>query len=169
MRNTILLVGVLSAIVPLAGQNKYSGPRPEKADMVYLLHASNLVPTEAGKVKEESRKEAKAYVMDTASSPSKTPLAEPIFLLESKAIAPEKLELYKVQVISGKREIVFPSNPKKAKDGPQPFRLSVTRLEPGLFRLEVSQGNGLENGEYCLSPKDDNPEVGNKVFCFAVY
>ena len=37
----LLLCGV-------AWAQKYDGPRPPKKDMIYLLHADNLVPTETG-------------------------------------------------------------------------------------------------------------------------
>jgi hypothetical protein len=52
--------------------------------------------------------------------------------------------------------------PKRARGGPRPLRLSVTRLEQGLYRIEA--GETLENGEYSISPSDSN-----RVFCFQVY
>jgi hypothetical protein len=42
------------------------------------------------------------------------------------------------------------------------LRLSVTRLDRGMYRIEASET--LENGEYSISPNDSN-----RVFCFQVY
>jgi hypothetical protein len=165
MRTLGTLFALLTLTVAVSAQSKYSGPRPAKADVPYLLHAGSLVETEINEAKEEDRKDWKAYVVSPAASPARTPLAEPIFLLNSEKLVADKLGLYKVDVKNGKREVLFPSNPKKQKDRPRPFRLSVTRLEPGLFRLEVNHGAGLEIGEYCLTPE----ETSNQVFCFGVY
>ena len=164
MRTLGILLAVLCLAATLSAQKKYSGPRPAKPDVPYLQHANNLVETEAGEAKEEDRKDWKAFVMPSPSSPARTPLAEPIFLLASEKLSPEKLRVYKLEVKNGRREILFPNNPKKLKDAPKPYRLSVTRLEAGLFRLEVNHGAGLDIGEYCLSP-----EESNQVFCFSVY
>jgi hypothetical protein len=153
-----------AVLCALLAQDKYSGPRPPKPDVPYLLHAGSLVETEVGEAKEESRKDWQAYVLGSAASPARTPVAEPVFLLKSEKLAPEKLQLYRIEVKNNRREIAFPTNPKRQKDGPRPIRLSVTRLEPGLFRLEVNHGMGLENGQYGLTP-----EGSNQVFCFEEY
>jgi hypothetical protein len=160
---TVFVIFALAA--GLAAQKKYSGPRPPKPDVPYLLHASNLVETEVNEAKEEDRKDWKAYVVSPAASPARTPVAEPIFLLQAEKLAADKLGLYKVEVKNGRREVLFPTNPKKQKDRPRPFRLSITRIEPQLFRLEVNHGAGLDMGEYCLTPE----ETSNQVFCFSVY
>jgi hypothetical protein len=165
------ILGTLFVALVLAGalaaQKKYSGPRPAKPDVPYLLHATNLVETEVNEAKEEDRKDKdwKAYVVSPAASPARTPLAEPIFLLTAEKLVPDKLGLYKVEPKNGKREVLFPTNAKKQKDRPRPYRLSITRLEPNLFRLEVNHGPGLDIGEYCLTPE----ETSNQVFCFGVY
>jgi hypothetical protein len=157
-------LGVLLLVVAAAlpAQKKYSGPRPEKADLPYLLHASNLIPTEVSEAVEEKRKDEVANVVRGAASPARTPLAEPIFLLKSEKIQPEKLELYPMTVKGGNREVAFPLNQKRAKNAPRPLRISMTRLEEGLYRLEANQW--LDNGEYCLSPSGSQ-----QVFCFQVY
>jgi len=72
------------------------------------------------------------------------------------------MELYRMEVKNGNREVSLPNNPKKRKDNQRPLRLSISRAAPGLFRLEADQG--LENGEYCLTPSGSN-----QVFCFQVY
>jgi len=139
----------------------YKGPRPEKADVPYLLHASNLMETESTEAKEEKRKDETAYVVEGASSPARTPLAEPIFLIRIEKLLPEKLELYKLTVKNGRREIVFPDNPRKRREI-RPVHTVMSKLEEGLYRIEANEG--LENGEYSLTPAGSN-----QVFLFQIY
>lgn len=141
---------------------KYNGPRPEKPDTPYLLHAARLVPTDVDEAKEEKRKEGTAYVTAGPSAKAKTPLAEPIFLFETKSIPPEKLALYKLDVKNGAREVFFFESPKKRKDSSKAIRLVAQKLETGLYRLEPTEP--LENGEYALTP-----EGANTVFSFTIY
>jgi hypothetical protein len=159
MRLLALLIGV-AALAP--AQKKYDGPRPPKPDVVYLLHASNLIPTEVSMAKEEKRKDDRAYVVDGASSPAKTPLAEPIFLIEAKTVQVDRLQLYKLDVKNGRREVVFPPANKRKKDSPRPLHLSMKRLGEGIYRLEANEY--LQNGEYALTP-----EGSDQVFLFQVY
>jgi hypothetical protein len=147
---------LLAALCAAWGQSSYDGPRPPKADLPYLKHASNLVATEAGDAKEQKQKSDTIYVVEGAASTVETPLASPIFIFKSDKIAPEKFGLYKFDVKGGNREIVF--GPKKQPKG---IRLEVTRLDKGLYKLEV--GESLDPGEYSLSP-----EGSNQVFCFRV-
>ena len=156
-----LLVTLALTSLALA-QKKYTGPRPPKPDLPYLLHASNLVETETGEAREEKRKDEVANVMRGTSSPARTPLAEPIFILQTEKLQAERIELYKVAVKNGNREVVIPSAGKRRRDGPRPLRLSVSRLEGSLYRIEANQW--LDNGEYCLSPSGSQ-----QVFCFQVY
>ena len=153
-RLPILIVAALCAALA----QKYSGPKPPKPDLPYIKHAEDLLPTEATQAKEEKlKKDDVLYAVAGASSPAKTPLASPIFLFLSDTLAPDKLQLFKLEVKNGRREIVF--GPKKK---PQPFRLDVTRLDGNLYRLEV--GESLERGEYSITP-----EGSNQVFCFQVF
>ena len=153
---------LLGAVAALVAQDKYSGPRPPKSDIPYILHASNLVETEIGEAREEkTKKEAINWVAGVAS-PVRTPLAEPILLLVSEKLQPDKLELFQVQVRNGRREIAFPLEAKRAKDAPRPKHTLITRLAPGLFRIEANEP--LDNGEYCLSPSG-----AMQVFCFQIY
>jgi hypothetical protein len=145
----------------LAAQ-KYDGPRPPKPDVPYLLHASKLVPTDAGEAKEEKRKDGTAYITPGATAKARTPLAEPIFLFETKTLAPEKLSLYKLDVKPGGREVFFYENPKKRKDSSKALRLSAVRVTQGLYRLEPTEP--LADGEYALTP-----EGSNTVFTFTIY
>ena len=139
---------------------KYNGPRPPKPDVPYLVHADNLVATEVTEAKEEKRKDDQLYAVPGTSSPVKTPLAGPIFLIQADQLAPEKLSLYRFEIKNGRREVLF--SQKRRKESAQPIHLSLSRLADGLFRLEVDQTLG--NGEYGLSP-----EGSNQVFCFQVY
>jgi hypothetical protein len=155
------LMSLLMAICACVFGQAYKGPRPPKPDVVYLMHASNLIPTEATEAKEDGKKNSTTYSVPGANSPARTPLAEPIFILESDHISAESLELYRMEVKNGQREVSMSSG-KRSRGGPRPFRVSVTRLDRGLYKLEASET--LENGEYALSPSGSN-----KVFCFEVY
>jgi hypothetical protein len=157
MLRSLLLWMVI--LCPLWAQ-KYDGPRPPQKDVVYLLHASNLVATEVQEAQQEGKKDSTTYSVPGATSSARTPLAEPMFVLASDKISAESLELYKFDVKNGKRELTMQE--KRRRGGPRPFRVSVTRLENGLFKLEASET--LENGEYGLSPSGSN-----RVFCFQVY
>jgi hypothetical protein len=140
--------------------DKYTGPLPPKPDIPYLLHATNLVETEVVQAREESRKNENAFVMPGASSPARTPLAEPIFIIDAQKISPERIEMYRLEVKNGNREISLPTG--KKKDNVRPIHLTVTPLSNRLYRIEA--GELLENGEYALSPSGDN-----RAFCFQVY
>ena len=140
--------------------DKYDGPRPDKADIPFLKHASKLIPLEAGEMKEEaSKKDESVMAMTGATSPTRTPLAEPIFLFVSERLDPMRLELYKVENKNGRREIKFK---KKGSNGPRPYKIMVNPLGGKLYRIDVNET--LENGPYCLSPSGDN-----RVFCFEVF
>ena len=137
--------------------DKYEGPRPQKQDLPYLLHASNLEETEKADARKESAKNADTYIITGAASPAKTPLAEPIFIMQAERISPERLELYRFDIKNGQRSVTF----SKRKGG-KVLRLTVKRLEGRLWRIEAAEP--LENGEYALTP--DGSDV---VFCFQVY
>ncbi len=149
---------LLAAAVCLASGQKYDGPVPPKSDVPYLKHASTLVPTEDVEAKEQkSKKDDVTYIVAGASSPAKTPLASPIFLIQADKIAPDKLGLYKLDSKGDHREIVF-----SQKKQPKPIRIDVNRLSGNLYRIEVDES--LDPGEYSLSP-----EGSNRVFCFQVF
>lgn len=142
----------------LFGQ-KYNGPQPEKPDLPYLVHADNLVATEAGEAKQETRKDEVLYVINGATSSATTPLASPIFLIRAEQLVPDKLEIYKLESKNGRREVLFQ---RKKKQTARPIHRNVTRIGDNLYRIEVQQG--LENGEYSITPSESN-----QVFCFRVY
>src|SRR5712692_3486721 len=153
------LIAAFFAVACVAAAQKYSGPRPPKPDLPYLKHAENLVPTEAGEAKEEKgKKDDITYAVAGAASSAKTPLASPIFLMQSEKVRAEGLELYKLESRNGRRELtVSPKRPGRA------IRITVTRLTTdGLNKIEVEES--LEAGEYALTPPG-----ANAVFWFQVF
>ena len=159
MSRKLLALLFLAASLPA---QKYNGPRPSKPDIPYLLHADSLVATEVSTAKEQSKKDEITYVVAGASSPVKTPLASPIFLMQAEKIAPERMQLYKLEAKNGQREVLFT---RKKKQTAKPIRLSFTKLtSDNLYRFEVDES--LENGEYSLTVDQD---PSNQVFCFQVY
>jgi hypothetical protein len=156
MRIALLLFLCLTCV----NAQKYDGPRPPKKDLIYLVHADNLVPTEAGEAKEEGKKDSPIYTVNGANSPARTPMAEPIFILDSDTMTPDRIELYKMDVKGGQRQVKIAVG--RRSTGAKALRLTVTKLDRGLYKLEASET--LENGEYALSPNGTN-----HVFCFAVY
>ncbi len=139
---------------------KYTGPWPPKQDVPYLVHADNLIETEIAEAKNEDKRNERTAWVPGISSPVRTPLAEPGFLIEVQKLIPEKIELYKFDVKRGRREVILPL--KARKGASRPLRMTVTRIEGKLYRLEANEG--LENGEYSLSP-----DGSDQVFCFQVY
>lgn len=152
-----LAVGLLCA-APLMAE-KYTGPRPPKPDLPYLIHADNLVPTESLEAKQDERRNEVTYIIPGASSSAHTPLASPAFLIQTDQIIADRLQLFKLQVKGGQREVLFTRRKKLVA---RPIRLNVTRLDDKLYKIEVDEM--LDNGEYSLTPADSN-----QVFCFQIY
>jgi hypothetical protein len=155
---TALTITLVSAFTYAA--EKYDGPIPPKPDVPYLLHATNLVETELGQAKQENRKNDSTFIISGAASPARTPLAEPIFIMDARQISPERIELYRMDVKNGNREVSISSG--RRRGGNRPLHLTVTPLSNRLYRLEADEP--LENGEYALSPNGDN-----RAFCFEIY
>lgn len=152
------IVWLSFAVALAASAQKYEGPVPPKPDLPYLKHADNLIPTEAVSAKEEKKRDDSMFIVDGASSSARTPLASPIFLMKSDKILPRNLQLFKLEVKSGHRELFYP-----AKKPPQAIRIVVTKLSPeGIWKIEVDES--LEPGEYSLSP-----DGTNQAFCFQVF
>ena len=141
-------------------QEKYDGPKPPKPDIPYLLQASELIPTEVVEAKQEDKKGESVFMVPGATSTAKTPLAEPIFLMEADKLSPERIDLWRLDTKGGQREISI--SHKSSRKNPRNFRVMVSRIEGRLYKIEVAQT--LENGEYSLSPGDSN-----QAFCFTVY
>jgi len=150
----ILMLAAGTALV-LCAQNS-DIPKPPKPDVPYLRQADNLLPTEVAQAQEDKKKDESTYIIAGAASSAKTPLAMPIFIFQSDKIQPESLQLYKLDIKNGHREITM------GRHGAEPIRMEVTHLSGNLYRLEVY--NGLDPGEYSLSPNNSNV-----AFCFAVF
>src|SRR3954447_1549459 len=70
--------------ISLGAAEKYTGPKPDKVDIPYLVHADTLIETEAVEAREETRKDATVATIPGASAKAKTPLAEPIFIIRTE-------------------------------------------------------------------------------------
>src|SRR5690348_11483973 len=151
---------LLFAAAACSMAQKYEGPRPAMPDLPYIKHADSLLATEVSEAKEEARKDDILYVIAGAASSVKTPLASPILLFQSDKIAPDKLQLFKLETKNDRREILFSH---KKKQTAKPIRIDVTKVSSdNLYRIEVN--SSLDKGEYSLTP-----DGSNQVFCFQVY
>jgi hypothetical protein len=150
----LLIIGALSAA------EKYNGPTPPKSDIPYLVHASNLIETEVTQAREENKKNDTTFVISGASSPARTPLAEPVFIIDSRQVSPQNFELYHLDVKGGNREVSV--NSSRRRGGSRALHLAVKPLSGHLYRVEVDEP--LENGQYALSSNGDN-----HAYCFEVY
>jgi hypothetical protein len=157
---TLFFLTVVFGSAIALGADKYTGPRPPKADVPYLVHADNLLETEHGTSGTEERKnETWAYV-DGSASNAKTPLAEPILLIRTEKLNANKLEVYQMEVKNGRREVLVVA--KRAKDSARPVHVTVTQVDSNLYRIEVDEP--LENGEYVITPAG-----APDVFAFSIY
>jgi hypothetical protein len=156
----LLLLSSLAAGQAARNPKKWTGPRPEKPDVPFLLHVDKLIETESGMATEGKSKDGSLYTVPGAGSPVKTPMAEPIFLFQAGKINPERLALFRMEVKGGQRSLLLPEPGKRKKDSARPVFMLVTALDRGLFKIEVNEY--LPDGEYCLSP-----DGSNQVFCFS--
>ncbi len=154
-------LAAMSAIaIGLMAQEVYKGPVPDKIDLPFIRHANKLIPTDAGKAREDNGKNGTTYSVDGAAAAARTPLTEPAFIIKVKELNVNEMQLYRMDTKGGQRTLTIPQAGKKG--GPKVLRLSLEPLSTGLYKLEVQEP--LENGEYCLSPGGSNA-----VYCFAVY
>jgi hypothetical protein len=154
MGGVFVLMGILLA----------AGPKPDKKDVPYLVHANTLVQTEVAKPSAEDSPEGSRYIVPGETSLARTPLALPIFLLDAAEIRPEKLRLIRLTAKSGHREAMFPKRPgppSLSQTDDAPILLTITNLGGGLYRFESV--NEIENGEYALVAG------ANQFFCFTVF
>jgi hypothetical protein len=157
---TRILCLLLLSTAWLCSDEKYNGPVPPKPDLPYLLQAKKLIDVEIGKAREEHRKDETVYVISGAASSARTPLPEPIFILDARQLAPQQIELFRLEVKDGNREASLPG--KAGKGSAQPLHLRVTPIGERLYKIEASEM--LDAGEYVLTPVGDG-----RVFCFEVY
>jgi hypothetical protein len=153
-----ILFGLLLAGSVL-GQ-KYKGPVPEKPDVPYIIHGDTLLATDVSDAKEETRKDLQVYWVPGTEAAAKTPLAGPMFLIQTEKLAVDRIQMYPFEIKNGRREVAI--NPKKPKDSAKPARLNLTKMGDNLFRIEVV--DSLPAGEYGLTP-----DGSNQVFCFAIF
>ena len=139
---------------------KYDGPVPPKPDVPYLLQAKKLTEIEIGKAREERKKDETLFIIPGPASSARTPLPEPIFIIDARQLSPQKIELYPLEVKDGSRVVSLPN--KKGNGSVQPLHLRITPLKEHLYKIEPSEM--LEAGEYALTPVGDN-----RIFCFEVY
>jgi hypothetical protein len=158
MRYQIAFAFLIAAA--LFAAEKYTGPTPPMPDIPYLVHASNLIATEVAQARQENHKDDSKFAIAGASSSARTPLAEPVFLIDARQISPESFELYRLDVKGGNREVSV--NSSRRRGGSHALHLAVKQLSGHLYRVEVDEP--LENGEYALSPNGDN-----RAFCFEIY
>lgn len=158
MRSKLAFASLLAGV--LFAAEKYNGPTPPMPDIPYLLHASNLIETEVAQARQENHKDDSKFAIAGAASSVRTPLAEPIFLIDARQISPQTLELYRLNVKGGNREVSV--NSSRRRGGSHALHLAVKQLSGHLYRVEVDEP--LENGEYALSPNGDN-----RAFCFEIY
>jgi len=159
---SLAAAALVLAALPAAAQKKYTGPRPPSPDAPFLVHASKLLPVETATARESPGKNETSYSVEGSSSPTRTPVPEPIFLFLSDKINPERLSLYRMEVKGGQRTLAIPSDPSRKKGNARPIFILVTPLDNRLFKVEVNEP--LDNGEYCLSP-----EGANTVYCFSEF
>lgn len=155
MRCTIVLAFIVAG--SLAAAEKYTGPVPPMPDIPYLLHASNLVETEVAQAKEGRKNDT--FIISGAASSARTPLAEPIFIIDARQIQPETFELYRLDVKGGNREVSLGGGGRRHSHA---LHLAVKPLGGHLYRVEADEP--LEDGEYALSPSGDN-----HAYCFEIY
>ena len=143
----------------LFAQDLYKGPYPPKPNIPYIVHADNLVETEVKTAHEQTTKNATIYTVDGDKSTARTPLASPTFVIDAATLDAEKLALFRFEINSGHREVTLR---KDGKGGSMPLHIETTKVSGHLYQIRVT--DGLENGEYGLSP-----DGSNDAFCFEVF
>jgi hypothetical protein len=152
------ILPLLLAALAAATAQKYTGPAPPKSDLPYIQHATNLVATEPVEAKEQKAAVDTVWTIDGANSPSKTPLALPIFVIKADKLNPSGLQMYRLESKDGHREVTA-----SAKKNADPIHVQVTRLGgENLYQLDVY--NSLDAGEYVLML-----EGSTQMFCFQVF
>jgi hypothetical protein len=150
---------VLILTFGLAAQTKYAGPKPDKKDVPYLIHASSLIQTEIARPTPKDNAESTTWSIPGESSLARTPLALPAFLIDAAGIVPEKLRLYPFTQNGGRRELTLK---KRGASDVEPILITVVPLGGTLYRIETV--NDVPNGEYGITVPGTN-----QFFCFTVF
>jgi hypothetical protein len=153
-----VLIGVVLAIA-LAAQTKKAIPKPEKKDVLYIVHAATLVQTEVVRPAPKDAADSTTWSIPGESSLAKTPLALPIFTIDATSIAPDKLQLYQFELKGAHRELTLK---KKGVSEAEPVLITVSNIGGTLFRIETV--NDIPNGEYGFTIPGSN-----QFFCFSVF
>ena len=141
------------------GLNRLGVPDPDKQDVPYIIHGSEIRELEQADATEELVKNQLRYWIAGTESKIKTPLAAPEFLFDSAEIDPRDLQLYGFEVVKGRREILYR---KKKKIVAEPYFLHLEGIHDRVVRIRINAS--LPPGEYGLTP-----EGRNTVFTFAVF
>ncbi|HKD09717.1 MAG TPA: hypothetical protein VKB79_27675 [Bryobacteraceae bacterium] len=149
----------MTALLPIVLMLFAAGPKPDKKDIPYLLLANNLVQTEVVRPSAQQTSEGTTYSIPGETSLAKTPLALPVFLIDSAQIRPEKLRLIRLIPSSGHRQALLRKTPSPDD---APLLLTATKVADTIYRLEAV--NEIENGEYAL-----NAAGSDQFFCFTVF
>jgi hypothetical protein len=145
--------------IGVAAQTTYTGPRPDKKDVPYLVHAAALVQTEIARSTPIPDGDRTIWSIPGESSLAKTPLALPMFIIDSTAVVPARLRLYPFEPKDGRRRLTL-SN--KGQGEAEPILITVSNVSGTLYRIETV--NEIPNGEYCLTTPGSN-----RFFCFSVF
>jgi len=157
--SAITLLAAALIALPAAAQQRYTGGPPPKKDVPFLVQADNLIETESAKATAQTKKNDTIYTMSGDKSTARTPLASPMLVIDSDALDATKLQLFRLEVKNGHREITFK---KKGKGGAMPLNIEVSKVRGNLFQIRVL--DSLDPGEYSLSP-----DGSNAAFCFEVF
>jgi hypothetical protein len=162
MRRVFPALIVAIVALGLAAQMKYAGPKPEKKDVPYLIHAATLVQTEIVRSSPKADGDSTTWSIPGETSLARTPLALPAFVIDAGAIAPDKLQLYPFEQKGGRRELTLKRRPNPDSDDTLPILITVAPLSGTLYRVEVV--NEVPNGEYGFTTPGSN-----QFFCFTVF
>ncbi len=157
--SAIALLAAALITIPAAAQQRYTGGPPPKKDVPFIVQADNLIETESAKATEQKKKDDTIYTISGDKSTSRTPLASPMLVIDADTLDATKLQLFRLEVKNGHREITFK---KKAKGSAIPLNIEVSKVRGNLFQVRVL--DSLDPGEYSLSP-----DGSNAAFCFEVF
>jgi hypothetical protein len=159
MRRALTAIVILTTALALTAQIKKAIPKPDKKDVLYLVHASSLVQTEVARPAPKDDGANTTWSIPGESSLAKTPLALPIFTIDAAAIVPEKLQLYPFEVKGAHRELTLR---KKGPSETEPILIAISSISGTLYRIELV--NEIPNGEYGLTIPGSH-----QFFCFSVF
>ncbi|HEY4084705.1 MAG TPA: hypothetical protein VGM43_02145 [Bryobacteraceae bacterium] len=153
-----VLLATLVAL-PAAAQQRYTGGPPPKKNVPFIVQADNLIETESVRATEQKKKDDTIYTMSGDKSTARTPLASPMLVIDADGLDATKLQLFRLEVKNGHREITFK---KKGKGSAVPLNIEASKVRGNLFQIRVV--DSLDPGEYSLSP-----DGSNDAFCFEVF